>query len=305
MAGHHFLKQTQGAPAPHRLPGRATVNRLLQLIAQHVIERFNRLGQTDLRVVALAIHEPDEEDPPANPSHPACVEFAASDYCRESWQLHLARLKRQPETHWGVCDHRRACAIIPIAHGDRCLAVVKLAGPASMDEKEFQRLVELLELLVRDFVAAKAAFLERVPGGLRILGAHATTHLPNECPENVPNVRHPQAARALEYVASHLSDPRLTVARVASVLGICPTYLSQLFVEQTGQRLSHVITRLRIDKAKKLLTTTDWQVKRIAIETGHANPNWFSHIFCRHTGLTPGKYRTAARTSHAVIARKS
>jgi len=53
----------------------------------------------------------------------------------------------------------------------------------------------------------------------------------------------------------------------------------------------------RVELAKTLLATTHRQVKVIARDTGHANPNWFCHVFRVHTGLTPNGYRRQSRHS--------
>jgi AraC-like DNA-binding protein len=296
MAGDHFLKRIRDRRLPRRAFGRPTVARLLESVSRQVVDRFAGMSTTDARAMALPVSELDEEEPCPNPSHPACAEFASSDYCRESWQLHLAKLRCRPETHWGTCEHKRLCAIVPIVCQNRCLAVVKLAGPAALlDRSEFRRHVDLLELLVRDFVVSQADFLDRVPGSATVTAVPQTSLRPTDGSDVTPSPRHPQVIRALEYVATHLADPRLTVGQVAAVLDICPTYLSQLFVDQVGQRMSRFIAARRVETAKNLLATTDWQIKRIALETGHANPNWFCHIFSVHVGLTPGEYRAAAR----------
>lgn len=295
MAGRHFLQRKRGRRAKEG--GQPTVTRLLELVREQVVSRFMRMAGAGVQAVALAVSEPDEEEPVPNPSHPACEEFASTDYCRESWQLHLAQLKLRPETHWGTCQHGRICAIVPIVCERRCLVVVKLAGLASFDKTEFKRLVEIIELLARDFSASRANLLRSLPGGVYADEASEPCLSPNGTAAVPPSLTHPGVIRALEYISAHLSDPRLTVAKVASILGLYPTYLSELFVEQMGQRMSRFIATQRLDRAKQLLATTDWQVKRIAIETGHANPNWFSHVFGVHTGLTPGEYRAATRAS--------
>lgn len=296
MARRHFLHPKQELRANRKASGKPTVARMLELIRGQVIERFAHVSAVDVQAVALAVCEPSEEDPPANPSHPACVAFASSDYCRESWQLHLAKLKRRPETHWGTCQYERLCAMIPIVCGNRCLAVVKLAGPASLDKSEFKRIMEIMELLARDFGVSHEGFLKRVPGGTTIEETPEMHARVEDGNQTAPVATHPQVLRALQYIAAHLSEPSLTVGKVASVLGLCPTYLSELFVEQVGQRMSRFIASRRIELARKLLATTEWQIKRIALETGHANPNWFCHVFSAHTGLTPGEYRAAARS---------
>jgi transcriptional regulator GlxA family with amidase domain len=61
-----------------------------------------------------------------------------------------------------------------------------------------------------------------------------------------------------------------------------------------GMRMGRYIAELRIEIAKKLLLETDWQVKRIAFESGHRNPDWFSEVFRAHTGMTPSVFRRKA-----------
>lgn len=301
MAKRHFLHRKHDPGPKRKVSRKPTMATLLDLVQDQIISRFAHMSATDIQAVALAVSEPNDEDPAPNPSHPACLEFASTDYCHESWQLHLAKLKRRPEAHWGTCQHSRICAMIPIVCQNRCLAVVKLAGPSSLDKSEFKRVVDLMELLVRDFAASQAEFLKRVPGGITGEEATAACAESTAGPKIAPSPTHPQVLRALEYVAANLSDPRLTVAKVASVLDVCPTHLSEVFVGQMGERMSRWIAAKRVEKAKQLLATTDWQVKRIALETGHANPNWFCHVFCVHTGLTPGEYRAASHTQNPVV----
>jgi AraC-like DNA-binding protein len=196
-----------------------------------------------------------------------------------------------------MCDHKRFCAVVPVVYQGRCLAAVKLASPVSMGEEEFERHVELMDLLVRDFSLSQADFLACV---LRDTVAAAgpdpsTPGVPPELGAWKGAGTHPQILRALEHIDEHLCDPKLTVARIARELDIHPYYLSHLFADQVGQRMSRLIAAKRVELAKTLLATTHWQIKRIAHETGHANPNWFSHVFSIHTGVTPSAYRRRTR----------
>jgi transcriptional regulator GlxA family with amidase domain len=108
-------------------------------------------------------------------------------------------------------------------------------------------------------------------------------------------IRHPKVRQALQYIEEHIKEPGLTVGRIAEVLGITPTYLSQLFLRHTGEKMSRFIACRRVAMARHLLETTDWQVKRIAREAGFANPKWFFHVFGVIAGQTPSGYR---RRSH-------
>jgi AraC-like DNA-binding protein len=295
ISGHHFKRIRQRRRRGTAV-GRPDFEALRALLSQRVVARFARIGGAGLVAIPLVLSaQEDGEDPPVNPGHPACRKHANTAYCRESWQLHLAELSLRPETHWHKCDHKNLCALVPVICHGRCLAAVKLVCSSSVPEVDFERHVELLDMLVKDFVSAEADFLERLPrieqapAGLSPAPGNSATTAAALQPS------HPQIVRALRYIEAHLSDPALTVGVVAREMGVNPNYLSHLFVDQVGQRMSGFIATRRVDLAKTLLATTHWQVKRIARDTGHANPSWFSHVFTQLTGLTPCAYRRKSR----------
>ena len=89
----------------------------------------------------------------------------------------------------------------------------------------------------------------------------------------------------------------MTVSRIARDLSVNSTYLAHLFSLDMGTRMSRYIATHRVQLAKKLLLETDWQIKRIAFETGHSTPYWFSEVFRDHTGVTPTRFRIMGRST--------
>jgi len=65
------------------------------------------------------------------------------------------------------------------------------------------------------------------------------------------------------------------------------------FIKETGDSPAHYIRRIQIERARHLLSTTGLQVTRIAELTGFSTSNYFSQVFRRNTGMTPGQYRTS------------
>jgi AraC-like DNA-binding protein len=294
-SGHHFKR------IRHRrreLAAKVERNRkgLMALLSKLVLERFAQVSTWTVQVTPLLLSgSQGAEDPSPSPCHPACAEHDGSNYCRESWQLHLAELRRRPETLWHRCDYARLCAHVPILFQGRCIAVLTLACPDTTPEDAFERRLDILDVLARQFVIDEADFLGEVLRAEQAAG-QACASLATAAGEfGGQRPTHPQVARAIRYIEENLSDPGLTVARVAETLDIHPHYLGSLFADQVGQRMNRFITGRRMEHAKTLLTTTPWQVKRIARETGHANTAWFCHLFSEHTGLTPGEYRSKSR----------
>lgn len=51
------------------------------------------------------------------------------------------------------------------------------------------------------------------------------------------------------------------------------------------------LTKIRMDKAKELLTTTECSMKEICSMVGYADPNYFSRSFKKNVGVTPTEYK--------------
>jgi len=58
-----------------------------------------------------------------------------------------------------------------------------------------------------------------------------------------------------------------------------------------GQTPQAAIFAARVERAKKLLTTTDLTIEQVAYRSGFPRPNRLSETFKRITGTTPAAYR--------------
>ena len=69
-------------------------------------------------------------------------------------------------------------------------------------------------------------------------------------------------------------------------------YVSKKFIKETGSKFSNFLTELRIQKAKELLTGCDSEkIQNVAEQVGCGNnPQYFSQIFKKNTGMTPSAY---------------
>ena len=81
-----------------------------------------------------------------------------------------------------------------------------------------------------------------------------------------------------------------SMAEVAEQIGLERTYFSELFKETTGFSPYQYITRLRIQKACRLLETSKYTMADIAEFVGLGAHN-FSRLFKKEVGITPLKYR--------------
>jgi YesN/AraC family two-component response regulator len=83
----------------------------------------------------------------------------------------------------------------------------------------------------------------------------------------------------------------LSLQGLADQVRLNSQYLSKLFKEETGENLTHCISRLRVDKARRLLETTHLKVYEIADLCGFGNVKRFLAVFKEISGETPSSYR--------------
>ncbi len=86
-------------------------------------------------------------------------------------------------------------------------------------------------------------------------------------------------------------EKELTLDEVARKIAISPYYLSKLFKDETGENFIEYLTKLRIERAKKLLEEENLSIKEICMSVGYSDPNYFSRIFKKMVGTTPTEFR--------------
>lgn len=70
-----------------------------------------------------------------------------------------------------------------------------------------------------------------------------------------------------------------------------PSHISHLFKKQTGMTIRAYCNKLKLEKAKKILETTDTPITNIAFDTGFNDVSYFINLFRRKYGLSPMVYR--------------
>ena len=95
------------------------------------------------------------------------------------------------------------------------------------------------------------------------------------------------------YVERHLHSENLSLKWLAeNYLFVSVGYLSKQFIKEEGIRFSAYLNQKRMDEAIRLMEEyPDENVKFIASQVGYGyNPQYFSQVFKRYTGLTPRDY---------------
>lgn len=97
-------------------------------------------------------------------------------------------------------------------------------------------------------------------------------------------------SKALSYINDNFQN-NISLKDVAEELNISYHYFSKFFKDTFGKNFSDYLTELRIEKSKELLRDRTSSVKEICYSIGYNDPNYFSKIFRKITGMTPTEYR--------------
>ena len=95
---------------------------------------------------------------------------------------------------------------------------------------------------------------------------------------------------AVEYIKNNFQKD-ISLDEVSKTVNISPYYFSKIFKEGTGKNFIEYLTDIRIEKAKELLSTTEYSMKEICSMCGYSDPNYFSRSFKKNVGVTPTEYK--------------
>lgn len=130
--------------------------------------------------------------------------------------------------------------------------------------------------------------------GLRIMLEEAAK--PAEAPQPAPalhgfaQARDPRVRRSLLAI-ERLLDQRLSPSNPASMVGSTPRNLTRLFLADLGMTPKTAQEAIRIARARRLLSDTQWPMAHIAAECGFTDASHLIRRFRASEGVTPARYR--------------
>jgi AraC-like DNA-binding protein len=94
------------------------------------------------------------------------------------------------------------------------------------------------------------------------------------------------------YIEEHL-DGTLKNADFAILAGLSESRFCRAFKDSFGDSPHRYILRLRIERARRLLLTTNLSLSRIGIDCGLSDQAHFCRLFRKFQGESPGEFRRA------------
>ena len=119
--------------------------------------------------------------------------------------------------------------------------------------------------------------------------------IPEENAETNGRLTQAQMNKLLARFASGASDERLTVAEMASTVGLSDSWFAHVFKQTTGKTPLQWQLARRIEHAQNLLVQSDLAVAEIAAQLGFADQAHFTKAFRQIAGETPAAWRRLHR----------
>ncbi|MEN6301820.1 MAG: helix-turn-helix domain-containing protein [Armatimonadia bacterium] len=97
-------------------------------------------------------------------------------------------------------------------------------------------------------------------------------------------------SEAIRYMQEH-SGEELSRDDIARRACLSPAHFSRVVRQTFGYSFTELLARMRVDKARELLRLSEKSLAEISAECGFADQSYFTKVFQRYTGQTPGEFR--------------
>ena len=98
-------------------------------------------------------------------------------------------------------------------------------------------------------------------------------------------------ASLASYVLEHYCEPDFSVGELAAHSGFSEVHLRRVFQSAVNTSPVRYVNYLRLEKAKNMLTASNFSISEIAQSVGFSDPYYFSRLFKKEVGIAPAEYR--------------
>ncbi|MDC7226609.1 MAG: helix-turn-helix domain-containing protein [Spirochaetales bacterium] len=104
-------------------------------------------------------------------------------------------------------------------------------------------------------------------------------------------IKHADAIQgAMQFVRENFQN-KISLDEAAAYVNLSPSYLSKLFKKELDQNFNAYLNQVRVEKSKNYLLNTEIPLVDIAGMCGFEDQSYFSKVFKKFTGNSPGKFR--------------
>lgn len=101
----------------------------------------------------------------------------------------------------------------------------------------------------------------------------------------------PAIAAIKSYIEENYANPLLSLKEISDYVHISTSRLCTIFKRDTGATINQYLTEIRMEKARKYLKNSRYNVVDICQMTGYKDSSYFGKIFRRYFNMSPLEYR--------------
>lgn len=158
----------------------------------------------------------------------------------------------------------------------------KLCCPLIENDTSF---CSLYELIKTEFKNQSAFFEKRIQAQI----TEYVINLYRKTPHQLNTESNSEAADKIYSLLDNIDQnySYLTFQEACNLLGYSTSHFSRLFLQLTGVNFTNYLNSVKVEKAIKMLKTSDRKVSDIAMDCGFSSIRQFNRVFKNVTGFTP------------------
>jgi len=126
---------------------------------------------------------------------------------------------------------------------------------------------------------------------LYALGFALLAFLDQELKAEIPPSSSSRKRQIWQFIWQNAHRPKCDLKELARELHLSVSRTGHAVVEECGEKFLVLLNRERIQRAKRLLLTSDLKLEQIAERTGFSSICYFSRVFKQFEKVAPGQYR--------------
>lgn len=113
---------------------------------------------------------------------------------------------------------------------------------------------------------------------------------PTQTPPAKPAKKEKRVSTAIRYISEHFRESELSLEEVALATQSNEKYLQRIFKNEMGMSVYQYISKLRLDAAVTLLSSSNYNVNEISEYVGYNDRRTFTVAFKKRFGVSPTRY---------------
>ncbi|SFG20502.1 AraC family transcriptional regulator [Oribacterium sp. WCC10] len=187
--------------------------------------------------------------------------------------------RRQAEC---VADDLMECYAVNLMFKDTEGQDVKLPLDTITNIRQQPKVLEILHELEEVWTARESGYQLKARGLACLYVAEVMSVYEKRLCEQAD----PRITETIKYMKQHYKEP-LTITGAAEHYGLHPNYYGNIFKKITGVSFNQKLMEIRLEMAKNMLYSGEYNVSKVAAECGFSDIYYFSKVFKKSVGVNP------------------